>query len=552
MIAERVRGITPFLAMEVLERAQKLEREGASIIHLELGEPDFDTPECIRQAAFKALDEGQTHYTHSLGDVELREHLCAYYKRRYGVSLHPDQVLIFPGSSPAMMILFSALLDPGDEVILSNPGYACYPNFVRYAGGVPVWTLTHEEEGFQFRPEDVAKQITPRTRAVLINSPCNPTGIVLEPERMRALAELGPMIVSDEIYHGLTYGDAEEHSILEYTDNAVVIGGFSKAYAMTGWRLGYLIVPRDLVRPMQALMQNFFLSTNSAVQKAGIAALTCADEDVARMHATYDERRRFLLGELKRLGFNIPVEPMGAFYMLINARHLGSSSMELAFDLLEKAHIGITPGIDFGSQTEGFLRLSYANSIDNLAEAMRRLEHPPALALWRKRGKECPFPCFLPARPAPSSHVVTVPVLTGYGFFSAPRPSPTMARSLAQHIFRHLFSLRAGEDMLTSNTPDRGIKGEALWPKRRSSISSIWKNVTAAKIRMFLPFRASILPSTKETSSVSSARAVPARARSSAASTCWNVPRAVPSFSKARTCAVCRRASCALPGVPWA
>ena len=360
MIAERVRGITPFLAMEVLERAQKLEREGASIIHLELGEPDFDTPECIRQAAFKALDEGQTHYTHSLGDVELRE--------------HPDQVLIFPGSSPAMMVLFSALLDPGDEVILSNPGYACYPNFVRYAGGVPVWTLTHEEEGFQFRPEDVAKQITSRTRAVLINSPCNPTGIVLEPERMRALAELGPMIVSDEIYHGLTYGDAEEHSILEYTDNAVVIGGFSKAYAMTGWRLGYLIVPRDLVRPMQALMQNFFLSTNSAVQKAGIAALTCADEDVARMHATYDERRRFLLGELKRLGFNIPVEPMGAFYMLINARHLGSSSMELAFDLLEKAHIGITPGIDFGSQTEGFLRLSYANSIDNLAEAMRRLE----------------------------------------------------------------------------------------------------------------------------------------------------------------------------------
>ena len=141
MIAERVRGITPFLAMEVLERAQKLEREGASIIHLELGEPDFDTPECIRQAAFKALDEGQTHYTHSLGDVELREHLCAYYKRRYGVSLHPDQVLIFPGSSPAMMVLFSALLDPGDEVILSNPGYACYPNFVRYAGGVPVWTL---------------------------------------------------------------------------------------------------------------------------------------------------------------------------------------------------------------------------------------------------------------------------------------------------------------------------------------------------------------------------------------------------------------------------
>ncbi len=374
MIAQRVHGITPFLAMEVLERAQQLERKGASIIHLELGEPDFDTPVCVRDAAVSALDAGQTHYTHSLGDVELREAICAFYGRRYNVPVRPDQVLVFPGSSPAMMMLFSALLDPGDEVILSNPGYACYPNFVRYAGGVPVWTLTHEEDGFQFRPEDVAGQITPRTKAILVNSPCNPTGIVLEPERMRALAGLGPLVVSDEIYHGLTYGDAEEHSILEYTDRAVVIGGFSKAFAMTGWRLGYLIVPPELSRPMQALMQNFFLSTNSAVQRAGIVALTCAEEDVKRMRAIYDERRRFLLGELKRLGFRIPVEPMGAFYTIVNARHLDTDSLRLAFDLLERAHIGVTPGIDFGTQTEGFLRLSYANSLENLAEAMRRLE----------------------------------------------------------------------------------------------------------------------------------------------------------------------------------
>lgn len=374
MIAQRVRGITPFLAMEVLERAQKLEREGASIIHLELGEPDFDTPACVRDAAVSALHAGWTHYTHSLGDVDLREAICGFYRRRYGVTVQPEQVLVFPGSSPAMMMLFSALLDPGDEVILSNPGYACYPNFVRYAGGVPVWALTHEEDGFQFRPEDVAGKVTPQTRAILVNSPCNPTGIVLEPERMRTLAGLGPLIISDEIYHGLTYGDAEEHCILEYTDNAVVIGGFSKAFAMTGWRLGYLIVPPSLSRPMQALMQNFFLSTNSAVQRAGIAALSCAEADVERMHAIYDERRRFLLGELKRLGFRIPVEPMGAFYVLINAHHLDTNSLRLAFDLLEKAHIGVTPGIDFGTQTEGFLRLSYANSLENLAEAMRRLE----------------------------------------------------------------------------------------------------------------------------------------------------------------------------------
>ncbi|HIX39486.1 MAG TPA: pyridoxal phosphate-dependent aminotransferase [Candidatus Desulfovibrio intestinigallinarum] len=374
MTAQRVDGVSPFLAMEVLERAQQLERQGTPVIHLELGEPDFATPACIRDAAVAALDAGYTHYTHSLGDCDLREALVGFYARRYGVRLHPDQVLVFPGSSPAMMLLFSALLDPGNEVILSNPCYACYPNFVRFAGGVPVLVPTSEEEGFQFRPEETAAHVTAATRAILINSPCNPTGIVLEPARMRALAGLGPLIISDEIYHGLTYGDAEEHSILEYTDNAVVIGGFSKAFAMTGWRLGYLIVPRSLVRPMQALMQNFFLSTNSAVQRAGIAALTCAEADVLRMHEIYDERRRFLLEALPKLGFRIPVEPRGAFYMLINARHLGTDSRALAFDLLEKAHIGVTPGIDFGSQTEGFLRLSYANSIENLREAMRRLE----------------------------------------------------------------------------------------------------------------------------------------------------------------------------------
>ena len=374
MTAQRVDGVSPFLAMEVLERAQQLERQGTPVIHLELGEPDFATPACIRDAAVAALDAGYTHYTHSLGDCDLREALVGFYARRYGVRLHPDQVLIFPGSSPAMMLLFSALLDPGNEVILSNPCYACYPNFVRFAGGVPVLVPTSEEEGFQFRPEETAAHVTAATRAILINSPCNPTGIVLEPARMRALAGLGPLIISDEIYHGLTYGDAEEQSILEYTDNAVVIGGFSKAFAMTGWRLGYLIVPRSLVRPMQALMQNFFLSTNSAVQRAGIAALTCAEADVLRMHEIYDERRRFLLEALPKLGFRIPVEPRGAFYMLINARHLGTDSRALAFDLLEKAHIGVTPGIDFGSQTEGFLRLSYANSIENLREAMRRLE----------------------------------------------------------------------------------------------------------------------------------------------------------------------------------
>ena len=347
------------------------------VFDFSLGNPDLPPPPSVKQALEKIAGQaGQPFalgYMPNAGYDQVRARVAAKVAAEQDVELSAGQVVMSCGAAGGINALFRAILTPGDEVVCPAPYFVEY-DF--YAGnyGAKLHAVPTRPLSFELDLPALAAAITPRTRAVLINSPCNPTGIVLEPERMRALAELGPMIVSDEIYHGLTYGDAEEHSILEYTDNAVVIGGFSKAYAMTGWRLGYLIVPRDLVRPMQALMQNFFLSTNSAVQKAGIAALTCADEDVARMHATYDERRRFLLGELKRLGFNIPVEPMGAFYMLINARHLGSSSMELAFDLLEKAHIGITPGIDFGSQTEGFLRLSYANSIDNLAEAMRRLE----------------------------------------------------------------------------------------------------------------------------------------------------------------------------------
>lgn len=373
MLAQRVSTVKPFLVMEVLERAQELERKGKNVIHLEIGEPDFDTPAKIGEAAAQALHDGHTHYTHSLGDLELREAVAQWYARRYGVSVTPDRVLLFSGTSPAMMLLFQALLDPGDETILSDPGYACYANFVAFAGGKPVYVPTAEDDGFQFDPDEVLRHVTPRTRALLINSPCNPTGILLSPERMRRLAASGPLVVSDEIYHGLTYDDGPEHSILEFTDNAVVINGFSKAFAMTGWRLGYLIVPSRLVRPMQILMQNFFISPNAAVQRAALAALRCCEEDVRIMREEYDKRRKILLAGLKDLGFRIPVEPKGAFYMLVNARHLGSDSLQLAFEILEQVQVGVTPGIDFGSQAEGFLRFSYANSVENIQEALRRL-----------------------------------------------------------------------------------------------------------------------------------------------------------------------------------
>jgi (5-formylfuran-3-yl)methyl phosphate transaminase len=371
-ISRRAREITPFLVMDILERAKELERQGEQVIHLEIGEPDFPTPEVVKDAAYRAMAAGETQYTHSQGLIELREVLCGHYLEKYGVRLSPEQFIITSGTSPAMVLIFAALLDPGDEAVLSDPHYACYPNFLRLVDARPHYVRVLEEEGFQFRPDELKPRLTSRTKAIIINSPANPTGTLLSAERLARLADLGPYIVSDEIYHGLVY-EGKEHSILEYTDRAFVINGFSKLYAMTGWRLGYVIAPLEFVRPLQKLMQNFFISANPFVQRAGIAALTQAGPEVARWRNLYDERRRFLLAGLEKLGFHIPVPPTGAFYVFVNARHLSSDSYALAFDILERAKVGVTPGIDFGAGGEGYLRLSYANSLENLGEALNRL-----------------------------------------------------------------------------------------------------------------------------------------------------------------------------------
>jgi aspartate/methionine/tyrosine aminotransferase len=374
MIAKRAEEMKSFIVMDVLERAHAMECEGIHIIHLEVGEPDFDTPECVKEAASKALAEGQTHYTHSLGDLSLREAICSYYFDTYNVSVHPDQVVITSGTSPAMLLLFSALLEQGDEVIISDPHYACYPNVIRFVQGVPVTVPVYEEDGFQFRPEAIQEKITRKTKGIFINSPSNPTGNLLSESRMRAIAEFSPYIISDEIYHGLVY-EGKEHSILEFTDRAFVLNGFSKLYAMTGLRLGYLIAPKPFVRPIQKMQQNFFISANSVVQIAGIAALEKAGEDVARMKKIYNERRQYMVKRLQEIGLGITVEPTGAFYVFANARHISPDSYQLAFDILEKAHVGVTPGIDFGENGEGYLRFSYANSLENIAEGLDRIEH---------------------------------------------------------------------------------------------------------------------------------------------------------------------------------
>jgi aspartate/methionine/tyrosine aminotransferase len=268
---------------------------------------------------------------------------------------------------------FAALLEAGDEVIISDPHYACYPNFINFVQGRTVTVPVSESDGFQYRPEAIRNKIDDRTQAIFINSPSNPTGNLLSAERMQAIAELGPYVVSDEIYHGLVY-EGTERSILEFTDHAFVINGFSKLFAMTGLRLGYLIAPKPFVRAIQKVHQNFFISANAAVQKAGIVALEQAHDDVERMKAIYDKRRRYMIDRIRDLGLGITVEPTGAFYVFANAKHLSNDSYRLAFDILEKAHVGVTPGIDFGEGGEGYLRFSYANSLENIKLGLDRLQ----------------------------------------------------------------------------------------------------------------------------------------------------------------------------------
>lgn len=364
--------------MDVLERAQELDASGREIIHLEVGEPDFDTPAVIKEAASAAMADGHTHYTHSLGITELREAVSQHYAERYGLDVNPDRVLVTAGTSTAMLLLFTALLESGTEIIISDPHYACYDNFITFAGGIPVRVPVRAEEGFELRPEEVKKNISPATRAIFINSPSNPTGQLLGPDILLPLAELAPggpgepCIISDEIYHGLVY-EGQEHSILEYTDNAFVLDGFSKRYAMCGWRLGYLIAPARYMRTLQKMHQNFAICAPSISQWAGVAALKHAWPEVENMRQVYDTRRRRMTDGLRKLGFKIPVEPKGAFYIFTSCAHLDPNDYRLAFDILEKTGVAVTPGRDFGPGGTGFLRFSYCNSLENIEKALQRL-----------------------------------------------------------------------------------------------------------------------------------------------------------------------------------
>ena len=382
--------MTPFLAMDIRERARELARSGADVIHLDVGEPDFDVHPLIVEAMKEALDGGRTHYTDSFGDPELREAICRLYRSEYGVEITPDRVLVTGGSSPALLLALQTLCDVGDEVLVADPGYPCYRDFVLSCHARPVPLKVSASDGFQPAPDALSAAITPKTRAVFVNSPSNPTGTLAGPDLLAALAQAcpggtddAPMLLSDEIYHGLVYGGERAHTILEYTDDAFVFNGFSKRFAMTGLRLGYMIAPRRCLKALRILQQNLFICAGSVAQRAGLAALRLLlgedrrsaqfQQAQADMRAEYDARRRFMLDRLRDIGMTVAVEPRGAFYVFADARRYTRDSLVFAQNVLERAHVGITPGTDFGVAGQGFLRFSYATSIPRIREAFNRM-----------------------------------------------------------------------------------------------------------------------------------------------------------------------------------
>ncbi len=373
MPSELAKHLSPFYVMEVLERAKRFEREGRDIIHFEVGEPDFPTHDDICSAAVESIERGETKYTESTGISELRCAIASSYNDAYGQSVSPENVIVTLGSSPALFLSIASLINPGDEIIITDPHYSCYPQIIKVAGGIPRKVRVYEENGFQVEISDIKKAITKKTKAIIINSPANPTGVTMDPLLIEKIADMGTAVISDEIYHGLEYGK-KARSALEFTDNAFVISGFSKLYAMTGWRLGYMIAPQDFVRPVQKLQQNLFISANPFVQRAGVAALKGAGLQARKMVEVFDQRRTEMLRGIEKLGFSLGYEPDGAFYVFLNVSKVGMDSKEIAFDILDKAGVGVAPGIDFGDGGEGYLRFSYATSAELIQKGMERLK----------------------------------------------------------------------------------------------------------------------------------------------------------------------------------
>ena len=377
-VAARMLEIQPFHVMDILARARALEAAGRSIIHMEIGEPDAATAAPIIQAGIAALQAGYTHYTPALGLPALREAIADFYASRYGVAVDPARVVVTSGSSGALLLAMGVLLNPGDEVLLADPGYPCNRHFVRFVEGRAVNIPVTAQTRFQLQAEHIAQHWGDRTRVALVASPANPTGMLLNTAELSALhaavSQRGGSLIVDEIFHGLTYGvDAE--TALKVSDDVFVINSFSKYFGMTGWRLGWMIAPETYVPVLERLAQNLFLAAPTPAQHAALAAFQ--PETLAILEARrseFEQRRDFLLPALRELGFELPLVPEGAFYLYAGCGMLTQDSRQFAKDILEQAGVAITPGLDFGNfQSDTHVRFAYTTTLPKLEQGVERL-----------------------------------------------------------------------------------------------------------------------------------------------------------------------------------
>ncbi len=377
-LARRMAGIQPFHVMALLARARELEVQGRDIVHMEIGEPDFTTPAPVVAVAQRALAEGRTHYTPALGLPELREAIADHYRERHGVEVPTRRIVVTPGASGALLLALAVLVDAGERVLMTDPGYPCNRHFVRLVEGEAVTVPVTAADGFQLTPDHVAAHWDARTVAAMVATPSNPTGTVLGRETLAALAaaveERGGRLLVDEIYHGLAY-EGELPTALGVSDELFVINSFSKYFCMTGWRLGWLVAPEAYVAEVEKLAQNLFIAPPTLSQYAALAAFSGENIAILEERRTEFARRRdFLLPALRRLGFQVPVEPRGAFYIYADCSAHTNDSYGLAQDLLEGAGVAVTPGIDFGSfGAVEHMRFAYTTSMERLEEGVRRL-----------------------------------------------------------------------------------------------------------------------------------------------------------------------------------
>ncbi|MDZ7336909.1 MAG: pyridoxal phosphate-dependent aminotransferase [candidate division KSB1 bacterium] len=377
-LAERMRNLGTETAFEVLAKAKALEAEGKEIIHLEIGEPDFDTPEHIKEAAIKALRDGKTGYCPAAGIKELREAIAADAGARRGLSVSPEEVVVTPGAKPIMYFVITALVDPGDEVLYPDPGFPIYESVIRFVGGKPVPIPLREERKFSFDIDEFRALVSDRTKLIILNSPQNPTGGVLSKGDLEAIAEEALardiFVLSDEVYNNILYEGTffSIASLPGMRERTVILDGLSKTYAMTGWRLGYGVMPRELARHVERLTINTVSCTSHFSQYGAIAAITGSQEPVAAMVAEFRRRRDFIVAGLNKIKGVHCVMPQGAFYAFPNIRGTGFSSKELERRLLEEAGVATLSGTAFGRYGDGYLRLSYANSLENIERALER------------------------------------------------------------------------------------------------------------------------------------------------------------------------------------